>query len=316
MPEYDLAKSFVEGNVQNKFYILAEAIHDFIVVISKVIEDVKILFDRLYAIPFGNIRSEELRKVWQEDLAQAEKFLSMYNRIFGRVDLNLGLIASTYDLPNFLIASGCPKELLSSVVSVVQADVRQYWESSYGAILMRFNALRDDLKDLRDVLDKEILLLKQLPYKPYFEALDIVTSVKELFERERTIFWNRLVRDAKITDEEVGIIRNVFFGHQQRLKSMAVAHLGLLKKNIERDISASQTSLQRAILLLFYLWGAYKTLTELKKKLSGKAGEYFAVSAISMAQRFFQLNPNVIERAQVAMKNLCSENVEALIATL
>ncbi len=185
MTELDLVRVFVEGNVQNRFIVLADKLDDFIRGNAPILEKVNANIDWYNTLPLGKATSTAMINFYRADTEQAKKGLSIYNRMFGMIDFNRAMAASNFGLPQFLAENGLPK----SQIEVYQTEIRQYWKETYGAISDKFGRCMDPLQGMRATLQTEIDWLEQIPSLPHLEAYDREKALNKLFEKERDAFY-------------------------------------------------------------------------------------------------------------------------------
>ena len=317
--DYSVAKEFCDGKVEQKFFIMAQAVKSFIDAVTPQLETINILLNQEFALPLKDIDGNKTKAMTKTNITEAKKFLSLYNRTFGQIDLHLGLMTSNITLPLFIKDCGLEfsNEEMYKVMVIIQPEIRAYWDSTYGMLTEKFNKIRDDLMHLRDTLEEEIALLESLSTTPYYEGIEKNLRALELFQEERAIFWGNLVKDAQISDDEIKVVEGIFAGHRKKLNSIISAHIEITKGGVKRDMAQTEGGVRKALLVFTYILGVLKTLYTLKKIListGGKKISGYVFSFIFPKPEKDLAKLTVI--SQNALKDLGSNNLESLAGML
>ncbi|PIZ50671.1 hypothetical protein COY27_06170 [Candidatus Woesearchaeota archaeon CG_4_10_14_0_2_um_filter_33_13] len=262
MSHEQLIKSFAEGKVKNRFMTISQALREFIDHEAPIIEEVQVRLEVYRNKPVGALFRKNVEEYIRSDADAARKELTLYNRTFGRIDHHLAMISSNYTLLNFLEENGVSAAELNDF----QAELRNYWDATYGKLVKKFSRIRDDMKKIRAILEQEVLLLEAMEKTSYFYGFDTQQEAIRLFQIERELFW-KIVDEAKITKEDLKIVRDLFATQKSKTKEQIRSYLYFQKKGFTNEYEQAKNRTEKSLILLSYLLGAVNTYFSLKKYL-------------------------------------------------
>ncbi|MEK6963732.1 MAG: hypothetical protein AABX70_04850 [Nanoarchaeota archaeon] len=278
MAELDFVRIFVDGNVQNRFVLLAERLEQFIAETAPIIEKVNLSVDRFKGMTMETVTSEEIEVSYRKDAANAEGGLSAYNRIFGQIDHHLAMASSNFGLPEFLEENDVPKALIGEY----QSCIRQYWDETYGLIGNKFRKVLPILKDMRSTLSREVFLLKAQEKVLYFKGFNPARELHELFKKERELFY-KLVGEWRSSDfsDEFTRVESICNAHLAKAEEWAKNVMRQTHSLVKEDFTNNREKGQRILLVLMYSLGAANTLLNLNlKKKAASAGIKYLIGKI------------------------------------
>ncbi len=299
---YDLISRYVEGRVNNRILLSYQHIDEFIKEFTPIIEGIHQRIVIVNKLPFEKINRPIIEDDLRESIKGAEQGLNAYNRAFGRIELYLGLITSNYNVPEFLEENGVPREQIQAF----QEELRLYWAATYGVHVDKLTKMKDILDKLRKTLDQEIILMKKISKDKFFEGIENNALSIQLFEQERTLFWE-LVKESQ-TDPV--LLNNLEAAVKTQIKKTrasmesAVKILGrTAKSGIQNEVDISKNNLEKSLVVLVFLSGAlalgYRLNVELKKS---------AVKAAIFAPLRWITGRDLFESSKI----LCDQVVEVL----
>lgn len=262
---YNLLARFVEGNVQGRIQKLYEEINSFIEGNAPILEDIQQRTNILNNIPFGKLNRAIIEDSLRNDYAGAKKGLGVYNRIFGKVDLYLGLMTSNYKLPQFLRENQIPQEQ----ITFFQKELQIYWEDTYGYHLNHLELCLKLLKQLRDILEEEVKILERIPQQSYLSALQENERLSELFQKEIATFW-QLVETAQFQEVEANKLASSLKAQIKKVRVQIGVYKEIIRKGVGKDFQESKTNLERALIALIFLIGAANLIKSIPQKLKKK----------------------------------------------
>ncbi len=263
---YNLLTKFVEGNVQGRIQTLYQAINTFIEESGPILEDIQQRANIMNSIPFGKLKRAIIEDSLRGDYDGAKKGLSSYNRIFGKVDLYLGLMTSNYKLPQYLKENNVPAEQ----IVFFQKELQIYWEDTYGYHLNHLERCLKLLKQLRDILEEEVKLLEKIPGESYLTALEENEQLAELFQKEIQIFWE-FVQTAQLQEQETNKLIASLNTQIKKVRIQMRAYTEIIRKGLGKDLLESKTNLERTLIALMFLLGAINLIISIPKTLKKKA---------------------------------------------
>ncbi|HLD05695.1 MAG TPA: hypothetical protein VJG90_08300 [Candidatus Nanoarchaeia archaeon] len=314
MINLDFVRIFVNGNVQNRFVLLAERLEQFIAEIAPIIERVNLSVDRFKGMTMEKVTSNEIEVSYRSDATNAKAGLSAYNRMFGQIDHHLAMASSNFGLPKFLEENGVPKALINEY----QSCIHQYWDETYGLIGNKFRKILPILKDMRSTLSREVFLLEAQQKVLYFRGFDPARELHELFKKERELFY-KLVgewRSSDFSDEftHVESICNVYLA---KAKEWAKNVMRQTQSLVKEDFTSHQEKGQRILLVLMYSLGAANTLLNLNlKKKAASAGIKYLIGKIGGLKEYMEQKGVItkFEGAQRAAQALVAERTQDAMA--
>ena len=296
-PAYNqaLLAKFVEGNVQTKIIQLYKNINVFIEENAPILEEIQQKLDNLNRTPFGKISRNLIELDIRVDLNGAKKGLSAYNRMFGRLDLYLGLMTSNFKLPQFLAENNVSPEQ----IRFFQQELRTYWEVVYGYHIDHLERCLKILDELRQTLQKEIEILETIPGQSYLEALDENEKIKTLFDLERAKFFE-LIETSKLQNEETSKIKALVSAQITKTQAMVKVLTARQKANLSKDLLESRTNLEKALITLIFLLGGLNILLSIPKNLKKRAFDkiWGKITSITDEERLSLEGKRLFEEAQ------------------
>ncbi|MDP3729015.1 MAG: hypothetical protein Q8R18_06220 [bacterium] len=262
---YTAISNYVEGNVGNRIIEIYKHLDRFIGENGPVIEDIQQRTRIMDNLPFGKLKRSIIEDSLRNDLTSAKKGLAIYNRIYGRTDLYLGLMTSNFKLPEFLKNNNIPADQ----ISYFQSELQLYWEATYGLHLNHLERCKIILDKLRNILYQEVKFLEKIPQESYLIAVDDNDILRALFQEERNTFW-LLAQTAQMKTEETNQLKNIVKTQIQKTQVEVKAFANIVKSGVGKDIEASRTLLEKSIITLTYLIGALKIISEIPKTFKKK----------------------------------------------
>tara|TARA_Y100000310_G_scaffold248747_1_gene254679 strand:+ start:7558 stop:8553 length:996 start_codon:yes stop_codon:yes gene_type:complete len=261
-----LARIFVDGKIQDRFTRMAEAVQKFIDEVGPELQNLSLVITQLYDEPLRDVKALNVQDVFRQDLSSAKKFLSIYNRLFGTLDHNLALMASNFGLPEFLETNGCSRDM----IGYIQKCVGKYWNQTYGTLIKKFSTIKADIDDMRVSLTKQMEIMEALGRVNYYEGLQKSADVKTWFDKEKSIFFERLVVHAKVDDAELQKVRATYIRSKEKLRGSIISILKNSREDFASDWGSHQGKLAKSIIATTYLVGFYKQLRLTRKKWTAR----------------------------------------------
>lgn len=267
---FNTISRYVEGNVGTRIIEIYKSLATFIEETGPIIEDIQQRSNIINNIPLGKLTKFLMENSFRDDLKQAKKGLSGYNRIYGKTDLYLGLMSSNFRLPEFLKMNGIPADQ----IEYFQKEVNVYWEITYGIHLDHLEKCKYLLDKLRLTLEKEVKLLETIPQDSYFLALEENSELFNLFQEERDTFW-QLANTAQLKAEETNILKNLIQAQLKKLQVEMKALSTITKNGLEKDIKESKSRLEKLVITITYLLGALSIIIHLPNRIKKKVALNF-----------------------------------------
>lgn len=259
---YGLVQKYVQNKVGNNITDLYVRLNQFIQENGPVIESVYRNLKILDSTIFGNISKTLMDQSIRQDLEGALKGQQAYNTICDEVWEGLFRMTENANVTAFLQENGVP-DISSEQVGYFIDEVKLYWAATYGNHIVRLAKVHNLLIKIKEKLDLEINLLKRLPQEGYLEGLQTNATLRQLFYDEREIFL-KIVDESKITSDEVGELEAKLKAEMTKLNFQIEAYKNATKKIGIRayqetyvDLALAKSDLERAILSLSYLLGAF-----------------------------------------------------------
>ncbi len=248
--DYALITKYVEGKAKNKFEALYEHLGEFLEQTAAILSDVDRRVKLVRIIPWEKMKRDILAKSVRGNLSGARAGLTAYNRMFGRVDLYLGLMSSEFNLPRFLKTNGVP----ATELPLFKKLLRQDWRFTYGTHIERFRAIHPLLDRLRKSLEAQVRYLEKMEHDTLFDALDDKEALGPLFEEEKKAFWE-LYKTCQITVEEVSKPQAALQAETKRMREALAAYKRSLESGLEKDRKMAKRRVEEAFILLTYFTG-------------------------------------------------------------
>jgi hypothetical protein len=227
---YFLVGQYVEEKVAKRMIRLYSLLANFIqknaLIMEAVDKDLKIV----RAIPYGKIQARLVSKGIREDLEAAKKGMNLYKITFGGVDLQLGMLVSNQGLPVYLKKYGVPE----SEIRFFQEEAEEYFHENYAPLVQRWGIIKDHLDTLKMLIERQIEELELVEEKKYLKALSTSQAIWELFDQERSEFWE-LVKVSKFTKAELVHVESEAKTTISQAKTALAAYRKILNRAVERD---------------------------------------------------------------------------------
>ena len=261
-----LIESFVEGKVQNKFLEINQALIVFVAEMGPTVESVHLMLKGLNATPFEKLTGKMVTAGIRKDSEGAQKSMRSYNRMFGMIDHRLAMASSNFQFRDFLELNMVPQAL----VQEAEEELKMYWNETYAPLVDHYSKVRDDLEELRSLLQKQIDILDTTLTKSYPEGFDTSDELRRLFSAERKLFYDKIVplTRKKFAHEEV--LKKSIDKHLVMTRNIVKAHITYVKAGVEKDLAAQKSKTRKALIVAVYLLGAYLLLRKLRSSIVKK----------------------------------------------
>ena len=229
---------------------------------APVITTVDVYLRKFLDTKIGDMHAESLKEYLRNDLEDAKKSLQTYTRTKNSLENYISFMSSNFGLFDFLKRAGVNRD----EIKAFQEDVESYWDATYGNLFCRIKLIKNDLESLREILQKEIDVLENIPNNNYVTAWKYHEGFTEMFGQERDLFW-KIVKESDISAKEMSKAEKMAMAAKKKLKQTAAAHLRILKSGIVKDITESETKVQKAAAICIFLFKALDVYFNYKKVL-------------------------------------------------
>jgi hypothetical protein len=254
----DLAKGFVEGKAPRRFIELSEELTKFLNLYQPILEDVYNAIKEMEDMKLGKIDPDKLIQDLENDLRNADEGLVDYNKIFDRVNSDIIIIMSNYDLKAFLTEALAGDRISGDDLADLERAADVYWNDTYGYLTARWAVVWKKLRELRDVLQQEVDLLTRIPNATYRVAMKENQDLRKLFTQERDKFYEIVHLFADTQDRFLSQTRSKFEIALKQQRQVLIAKRRTLNATYHEKMASTKNEMVKGFIILSYLAGAYK----------------------------------------------------------
>jgi hypothetical protein len=254
----DLAKAFVEGKAPQRFVELSAEMDKFLNLYQPILEEVYNAITDMENMKLGKIDPDKLIQDLEADLRNASEGLVDYNKIFDRVNTDIVIIMSNYDLRTFLKEALVGDSISGDELADLERAADVYWNDTYGYLTARWAVVWKKLRELRDVLQQEVDLLTMIPNATYRIAMKDNQDLRKLFMQERDKFYEIVHLFADTQDRFLSQTRSRFETALKQQRQALIAKRRTLNEQYQEKMAATKNEMVKGFIILSYLAGAYK----------------------------------------------------------
>ena len=276
---YGLVQRYVESKVGNNIVELYIRINRFIQENGPIIESIYRNLNILDSTIFGRISRNLMEDSIRKDLQGALEDQKSYQQICDDVGEQLFKMTERVDVEEFLKENGV-SNLSKEQIGYFISEVKLYWAVTYGNHIERLYKVHMLLLQLKKELDDEVKLLQQLSNESFFDALQTNERLRKEFYEEKAIFL-KIIDESRIQSDEVKQIEANLQAHIVKLRFQMEAYIkatktmgGTAYRDVYVDLASAQSDLQRAILSLGYLLGAFYIIIKIPSSMIMKKSSW------------------------------------------
>ncbi len=306
---FELLESFISHKGDKHIPTLFSALALFIKKNGPVMEDVHKRLQILQATPFGQIQKEIMEKSLRSDLADAKKGMYMYNVVYHVFQNRLIMLTSNYTARRYLY----DEFGIRTASALYEHDFSLIFSATYGKLLERLKLIEEKLRVIRDCLQKQITLLEMLESDqvPYLQGLKERDQIRDLFLKERETF-HEIALLSNMAENESNELLAVVQTHVLRLRQSLMAHVGIIKGNIGKDLAESRSKSEKAIVVFAFLLQFVVVVKSIKQILGIKAFKFLR----SSGEKYLRELEAGSKQSLVALEKDDHRTIERFLASL
>jgi hypothetical protein len=230
----------------------------------------------LYELGYRNLQDLKKEKILNtdpkdivdylhRDTASAEEARQQFARLFSILDHNMAMMTSNYNLYAFLRE----QKISSNEINEIQAELREYWKTTYGRMLDAFWEIKEALGDAMKLLKQEIELHQRIERDVYEDWFKDVQKLTELFLEERRIFYDRIVKGFFSITETIPHAQAWVKSQKIKLQTAMHAFIIVANQHYEQEVEQARSILGRSAIQMMYgltflmmVYGAKKTVVK------------------------------------------------------
>lgn len=252
----------------------------------------------------GNLSGDKVRALIDRDIADAERFIPVYRRMWSSLDTNIGLLASNYNLQTFVAEmrrKGVSEATVQEVSAVLQNSELE--SELFKKLMDRLRGLRNDVEFLLSgFLEPQVEKLRELKIQTFAEMLDTGELLRKRVQWADNFYWKTFRFHLNMLKEDKTEFRAKYLTEKDRLATVGRRYAWGVKTKVAKEREAYRARMQvikspirRTLVRALYALGMYKFLMDLDKLIFMKVWSAAEQKLINQEEREVLKDMGVLE---------------------